>query len=188
MSLTRRRLLHTGTLTALGLALPAGVVTWPSPARASGRRLAPNWRGLDASGGRTLVLAQAAVCGIEFAGTYRSPQLGALQLWHAEDGIQGRYGFVREGVRVSGALDGALEDNLLQLTWRETHHTRDGEQRHHGDGYFLYQPSAVGEPRTRLFGARQHIVLAETVRHNVYDFDRRSAGPMTAIKLAAPAG
>ena len=145
----------------------------------------PSWRGLDVSSGQFIVLRHNTSRRGDFAGYYRSPQLGVMRLWGEGDRFAGRFSYVREGVAIVGALLGTRDGNLLRFDWDEVARSCRDARTLHGVGYFLYDPPQGEGSRPRLFGHRHFISLVQSPYHIPARHVARGAHPVSAVRISA---
>lgn len=146
-----------------------------------------SWRGLDVSSGLNRVIVAQASARAAFAGVYRSPQLGRLELQQHEDHIDGRFSYHRGTARVEGALLGRFTGNLLQFRWCERHSVpghAEHTTRKHGSGEFLFDPPLGDQTHPRLFGHRDYLSQLGPPQKNILLRVRVDAGALTATQLS----
>ena len=140
------------------------------------------WSGLDVSSGQNRRISPRAGR-YAFAGTYRSAQLGTLQLWENGARIHGQFDYARGSVRVIGTLEGSFDGNWLRFDWRETHRSCLGLTHKQGRGELFYDPPLGDQSRPRLFGRRDFSTQLAPPQKNFRELLRVEGGPITAIRL-----
>jgi hypothetical protein len=141
------------------------------------------WSGLDVSSGQNRSILPRSGR-FEFAGVYRSPQLGRLQLWQRGSHVQGRFDYTRGAACVVGVLEGTLEGNWLRFAWQETHRFPTRLTRQRGGGEFFYDAPLGDQTRPRLFGRRDYRSRLSAPQKNFVQVLRVDGGPITAVRSA----
>jgi hypothetical protein len=142
------------------------------------------FHGVDAASGTTVELLPGQLLAPEaFAGSYRSPQLGLVELSLAASELRLRYTRTTCGCQVQGQAQGVLDGNLAALQFRESVTGCSQRAELVGRG-FVFCRREPGRPLT-LHGAREYLVQIDTYENGTPETEWRPAGPFQAEKLDA---
>jgi hypothetical protein len=144
----------------------------------------PSYRGVDAASGTSVELLPGPLLAPEaFAGSYRSAQLGLVELELSSGELRLRYTRTTCGCRVHGQAEGVLDGNLAALKFQESVTGCSQRAELVGRG-FLFCRREPGRPLA-LYGAREYLVQIDTYENGTPQTEWRPAGLFQAKKLDA---
>ena len=140
------------------------------------------FQGVDPTSGTTVELLPGELLAPEaFAGRYRSPQLGLVELKLSAGELRLRYTRTSCGCQVQGQAQGSLDGNLAALQFHESVTGCSQRAELAGRG-FLFCQRYPGRPLA-LYGAREYLVQIDTYENGTPQTEWRPAGPFQAQKL-----
>jgi hypothetical protein len=142
------------------------------------------FHGVDPASGTTVELAPGQLPAPEaFMGSYRSAQLGLIELELSAGELRLRYTRTSCGCQVQGQAQGSLDGNLAALRFQESVTGCSQRAELVGRG-FLFCQRIPGRPLA-LYGAREYLVQVDSYENGTPQTEWRPAGPFQAQKLDA---